>query len=93
VISCATAPPAVTTAAAANDLGRAERGVQVLRVLPGLAEDPLQDMAARDGALSGQRVEQVEGVVVIEGARSHVPTLEPYPPPIPISRRRAVGQP
>jgi hypothetical protein len=29
-----------------DDLGRAEREVQVLRVLPGLAEDPLQDMAA-----------------------------------------------
>ena len=53
-----------------DDLGRAEREVQVLRVLPGLAEDPLQDTAARGGVLFGQRVEQVEGVVVIEGARS-----------------------
>jgi len=60
-----------------DDLGRAEREVQVLRVLPGLAEDPLQDMTARDGVLSGQRV---EGAVVIEGARSprpHVPTSPP----------------
>jgi len=52
-----------------DDLGRAEREVQVLRVLPGLAEDPLQDTAARDGVPSGQRVEQVEGVVVIPKLR------------------------
>jgi hypothetical protein len=76
-----------------DDLGRAEREVQVLRVLPGLAEDPLQDTAARDAVLSGPRVKQVKGVVVIEGSGPHVPTLEPYPPPIAISRRRAVGQP
>ena len=44
-----------------DDLARAGRPVQVLRVLPGPAEYPLQDPAARDGVLSGQRVEQVEG--------------------------------
>ena len=38
-------------------------------MLPGLTEDPLQDIAARDGVLFGQRVEQVQGVVVMEGAR------------------------
>jgi len=89
VISCATAPPTRRPCrhdcGRSDDLGHAEREVQVLRVLPGLAEDPLQDMTARDGVLSGQRVEQVEGAVVIEGAtspRPHVPTQEPYPLPL-----------
>jgi hypothetical protein len=35
-----------------DDLGRAEREVQVLRVLPGLAEDPLQDMGVIVGDLN-----------------------------------------
>lgn len=65
-----------------DDLGHAEREVQVLRVLPCLAEDPLQDLAASGGVLFGQPVEQVEGVVVIEGARSPRPTQEPYPSPL-----------
>ena len=37
-------------------------------MLPGRAEYPLQGPAARDGVLSGQRVEQVEGIVVVERA-------------------------
>ncbi len=53
-----------------------------LRVLPGLAEDLLHYLAARGGVLSKQRVEQVEGVVVIEGAgspRSHPGTGPGFP--------------
>jgi hypothetical protein len=75
-----------------DDLGRAKREVQVLRVLPGLAENLLQDLAARDDVLSAQRVEQVEGVVAIKGAgspRSHPGTV-PWPHGV---RHRAVGRP
>ena len=76
-----------------HDLGRAEREVQVLRVLPGLAEDPLRDLAARGGVLAGQPVEQLEGVVAIEGARSP----RPHPGTVPVAshdvRRHTAGQP
>ncbi len=49
-----------------DDLGRAERPVQVLRALPGRAEYPLQGLAARGGILFYQRVEQVKGIVAVE---------------------------
>ena len=49
-------------------MGWAERAVQVFGVLAGAAEHPLQVLAARAGVLPGQRVGQVEGVVVVEGA-------------------------
>ena len=49
---------------------------------PGPHGDPLQDLAASGGVLFGQPVEQVEGVVVIEGARSPRPTQGPYPSPL-----------
>jgi len=74
-------------------LGRAEREVQVLRVLPNLAEDPLQHLVARGGVLSGQRVEQVQGVVVIEGARSPCSHSGTVPAASDDVRRRAAGRP
>ena len=46
------------------------------------AIDPLQEMAARDGVLFGQCIEQVEGVLVIEAPGPRVPTQEPYPLPL-----------
>jgi hypothetical protein len=60
----------------------AEREVQVLRVLPDLAEDPLQDMAARDGVLFGERIEHVRVSSLSKAADPHVPTQEPYPLPL-----------
>ena len=78
-----------------TDPYRRELQLHCYRILGSVkdAEDLLQDLAARGGVLSGQRVEQVEGVVVIEGARSP----RSHPGTVPVAshdvRRRAVGRP